>query len=173
MSNDTTEPARALVATALATAMASEPRMPTTETARVSSGGRKHRIQGKLKHALDYMIWEGLQWGEAADKAELTRQAMRVALERMPTRQYIKEQREVFRASISAKNFHRLAELRDQSANPMAALGAVKVLEQIESQPQAMRNERPGLVVVLSAPAHQPQQRQNVIDIQPLRSNDQ
>ena len=97
---------------------------------------------------------------------------MRVALERMPTRQYIKEQREVFRSSISAKNFHRLAELRDQSANPMAALGAVKVLEQIESQPQAMRNERPGLVVVLSAPAHQPQQLQRDLCILNLQGQE-
>jgi hypothetical protein len=79
----------------------------------------------------------------------------------------------VFRASISSGNILRLAELRDQDDNKMAAIGAIKVLEQIDDDPasNATRNHAPGVVIVIGSGASVTAPQRS-IDAKPLNIND-
>ena len=149
---------------------------PTEEEpeSRESPSGKKprtkaerRRVTGRLKTALDLMIYEGQAFDVAARTANLTVRSMRRALDRPYVIAYLKAQREVFRASASAANIHRLVEMRDKSGNAMAKLGAIKVLEQIdETAPNAgNRAASPGFVVVVNVPASAEQQR---LDAKPL-----
>src|SRR3979411_1708413 len=78
-------------------------------------------VSGRLKAALDDMTWNGTAWEKAALKANLTVRAMRLALKRPAVLKYLRAERGVLMAQSSAKNFHRLAELRDQDENRGAA----------------------------------------------------
>src|SRR5688572_20660441 len=93
------------------------------------------RVTGKLKIALDLMIWgdsEGnvLNWDEAARRAGLRTRAMRLALRKPHVRMYQREQTSTVLACASAKNISRAVAIRDQDMNRAAALGAIRFLEQ-------------------------------------------
>jgi len=105
-------------------------------------------VRGRLKRALDAMVWEGLEWNEAAAKVNFTTAAMRKALQRASTLAYLKAEREVLRASVSAKNIHRLAQIRDAADN-MPAVNAIKALEQIgEQEASSPASQRvPGFII--------------------------
>ena len=92
------------------------------------------RVTGRLKHALDLMIWGGddgmpVEWEEAAKRAGLRTRTLRLAIQKPHVRVYLNKQRRAFLGAISAKNISRAAAIRDQDANRMAALGAIKFLE--------------------------------------------
>jgi hypothetical protein len=93
------------------------------------------RIGGRLKQALDLMIWgDGerryLPDNEAAAKAGLNVLSIRLALQRPHVLAYYKQQREVLRARESPANIHRLCEIRDAADN-MPAVNAIRALEQL------------------------------------------
>lgn len=90
-------------------------------------------IRRKLRAALDAMIWDGLEWNDAAHAVGFNIGAMRKALNRPHVIAYLRAEREVFRASISPKNIHRLKQIRDAADN-MPAVNAIKVLEQISDE---------------------------------------
>lgn len=73
---------------------------------------------------------KALTWQEAAAEVGMSTRNMRLALERPHVRTYLAEQKQVFRASASAQNISRLVAIRDQDENKMAALQAVKLLEE-------------------------------------------
>lgn len=95
------------------------------------------------------MIENGTAWNDAATNAGLTVQAMRISLKKPHVLQYVKAEREVFRAAICTGNIFKLAAIRDQDSNQMAALGAIKQLEQIGDEPgsNSGANVPPGLVI--------------------------
>jgi len=139
------------------------------------------RIRGKLKLALDLMVYgkDGKRFDHVTAPREVgfTGSAMRKALERADVQRYLSEQKQVFRKSLSAGNIHVLGEIRDDSGNAMARLGAVKLLEQMDqqapSQSAAARNVTPGVVVVINANREAPLiDHQRVIEINPLQSNE-
>jgi hypothetical protein len=123
---------------------------------------RRLKITGKLKTALDLMVWgdaDGipLDYDDAARTANLTVRSMRRALERPHVRMYLRQQREVFRAAISTRTISRLAELRDQNDNRNAAVAAARALEQIgeEAEARPPQQQTPGFVIVVTnAPPH-------------------
>jgi hypothetical protein len=90
---------------------------------------KRIRLGAKLKTALDHMVFDALPFDEAARKANLTTRAMRMALERRPVRAYLREQKQVFRESVSAGNILTLREIRDHGSNDMARVKSVQVLE--------------------------------------------
>ena len=94
----------------------------------------KNGIRGRLKAALDDMVWNGTKWDEAARKANLTVRSMRMSMQKAHVLRYIRAQRGVLLAQSSAQTFHRLSELRDQDENRNAAVAAARTLE-------AMTNE--------------------------------
>jgi hypothetical protein len=128
--------------------------MTNQATVPARNGSQKQprkQIRGKLKAALDAMVWHGQPWDEAARNAKLTTRAMRKALDKVHVQQFIRHEREVFRATMSGRTLVRLAELRDQDENRNAAVKACQVLEQLgesESARGAMNAPRlPGMVV--------------------------
>ena len=112
------------------------------------------RIQGKLKKALDLMVFQGLWFVEASKQVGLLPQAMRKALEKPHVISYLREQKQVFRASVSSQNIFKLADIRDNADNAMAQLGAIKVLEQIDGDVKAnQQSNQPGFVIVIASNA--------------------
>jgi hypothetical protein len=98
---------------------------------------RRKIITGKLKTALNLMVWGDennapLEWDAAARTANLSTRSMRRALERPNVQAYLHGQKQVFRAAIGCKTLSRLAQLRDQDDNKNAAVAAAKTLEQLE-----------------------------------------
>lgn len=128
----------------------------------------RKRIRGRLKAALDMMVWEGVPWNEAAPKANFGVPAMRKALERAHVLAYLREQKQVFRTSASSQNISALVKLRDTAGNAMAQLGAIKVLEHIdESETPRGIGASPGVTIVIAAPLTG---RDREIDAKPLIS---
>jgi hypothetical protein len=93
------------------------------------------RIGGRLKQALDLMVWgDGERRyfpdNEAAAIAGLNVISIRNALHKPHVLAYYKQQREVLRARESPANIHRLIEIRDFAPN-LPAIHAIRLLEQI------------------------------------------
>ena len=108
---------------------------------------RVNRIQGRLKAALDKMVWDAMDYATAAQAVHFTTAAMRKALQRPHVLAYIRNEREVLRASLSPSNIHRLREIRD-AANNMPAVNAIKVLELIgDEQPNSNKTTSPGVTI--------------------------
>jgi hypothetical protein len=115
---------------------------------------RRRDIKGKLKQALDLMVFGredrvALPWNEAAQAAGFRVDAMRKALDRPHVRRYLMASREVLRVAVSGQTISRLAVLRDQDSNMNAAVRAAMALEQIgtaeQSRPSIM--SMPGFIV--------------------------
>jgi hypothetical protein len=114
---------------------------------------RDKEIRGKMRVALNAMVWEGLLINEAAIRAGLTTTAIRYALQRPHVLEYLRRERQVLRASVCSRNELVLAEVRDNSENSMARIAAVKALEQIDNaeMPSLLgRSARsPGVIIVI------------------------
>lgn len=89
---------------------------------------KRLQIRGKLLHALDAMIWDGLEMVEAARNFKISAVAMRKALAKPHVQAYLRSERQVLRESLSPRNIHRLREIRD-AANNMPAVQAIRTLE--------------------------------------------
>lgn len=109
-------------------------------------------VRGKLKKALDLIVWQGKSWQNAAIESGLTTQAVRKALAKQHVQLYLKQQRQVFRASVSGQNIHRAVEIRDQDENRTAAIQAIKYLDGIADHEQngAARAVTPGVQVIVN-----------------------
>lgn len=94
----------------------------------------RNGVSGRLKTALDDMIWAATPWDEAARKANLTVRAMRLAMERPHVLAYLRSGRRVRLATMSPQNIQRLGELRDQDDNSTAAVQAARALEGLATE---------------------------------------
>jgi hypothetical protein len=136
---------------------------PTATKVRVPTKDGPKAIRGKLKLALDMLIYgdengKPLDWNEAARKAQFTPQAMRKALERAHVVRYLREQKQVFRASVSAANILVARSIRDDGENDNARMKAISYLDGEGQQQQTPSGQvlQPGIVVkvvVNTAPA--------------------
>src|SRR6516162_4204625 len=118
------------------------------------------RIGGRLKQALDLMVWgDGerryLPDNEAAAIAGLNVISIRNALTKPHVLAYYREQREVLRARESPANIHRLCEIRDAADN-MPAVNAIRALEQIGDEQQINRPNTPTPGVIIRVLVPQP-----------------
>lgn len=110
---------------------------------------RKLKVTGKVKVALDFMVWDGLKRQDAAERAGLKDNSLYVALTRPDVKAYYLRQLDVLRTSERARNIHALAEVREGD-NQMARVAAVKALEQISDEtPSGSRGsvQLPGLTI--------------------------
>jgi hypothetical protein len=140
------------------------------------------QIGRKLKLALDLMVFGDIdgnpyEWNDAARKVGLSLVAMRKALERAHVLRYLREQKQVFRQSVSASNILHARRIRNASGNAMASLGAIKLLEQMDERAPAAgtnaRNVIPGVVVIVNANREAPLiDHQRIIEVNPLQSQD-
>jgi len=92
------------------------------------------RVKGKLRIALKAIVWEGQDIADAARTAGMTGHAVRCALDRPHVLAFIRNEREVLRAYVSAQNIHHARNLRNTSDNDMAKLGAMKLIEQLGTE---------------------------------------
>src|SRR6516162_1596148 len=105
------------------------------------------RIGGRLKQALDLMVWgDGERRyfpdNEAAAIAGLNVLSIRNALHKPHVHAYYRTQCQVLRARESPANIHRLCEIRDAADN-MPAVNAIRALEQIGDEQQINRPNTP------------------------------
>ena len=126
---------------------------PTTLAAREDA--KQRAVTGKVKAAVEAMVWQGLQRRDAAQAAGLAEHSLYQALRRPPVRAYYLSLLDVLRTSERARNIHALVEVRDQQTNQMARVGAVKALEQLEDDAHqrlgTVAHALPGLVIVVQA----------------------
>jgi len=142
---------------------------PTRHQLAAIDRSARRKVTGRLKRALDAMVWDNNTDSEAAVIAKMNVLSIRNALQRPHVKAYYLAQREVLRARESARNIHTLINVRDQTSNQMARVQAVKTLEQISDDPiaQSARMTTPGIVIVLTAgAAHMAHDRET--DAKPL-----
>ena len=106
------------------------------------------RITKRIREAIDVMVERGLDFQAAAHEAKLTTRHMRMQLAKPHVIAYYREQCQVFRASTTARNIHRLCEIRDAADN-MPAVNAIKTLEQLDAEAVARPAGQisPGIVI--------------------------
>jgi hypothetical protein len=110
---------------------------------------KRSEIRGKLRQALDAMIWEGMTYDVAARTFNYHVRSMRRALARPDVLAYLNRERQVLRASVSPRNIHRLVAIRDAADN-MPAVNAIKLLEELgddHSQRQSGISASPGVTI--------------------------
>lgn len=131
---------------------------------------RPPRVKGKLVEACRAIVRQGQSLDEAARTAGLTTRSVRLALEKPHVIAFLKAEREVFRAYISAQNIHRAAEIRDSAGNAMARLGAIKVIEQLgdDNAGGSSTSRAPGVMIVIGAPAVSVTAHERTIEPKPL-----
>jgi len=132
------------------------------------------RVSGKLKAALDDMVWNGTPWNEAAEKVNFRVRSMRMAMGKPHVLKYLRGQRGIVLAQSSGRNLHRLAALRDQDDNRAAAVQAARALEGLASEQfgapsgrigggaragyliDLSDDQKPGLTIVIHEPERAP-----------------
>jgi uncharacterized protein YlxW (UPF0749 family) len=136
------------------------------------------KVTGRLKVAIDAMVWQAANRKEAAATAGMTDHSLRQALRRRHVMDHYLRECEVLRLSGKAKRLHRLEEIASSDRNLNAAVAAIKTAEQLEEQ--ALAHGRgavtsPGLIVVIEgANARvQPIKPATVIEHEPDRSRDE
>lgn len=150
---------------------------PSAKAIRVRNGkGEVKELRGKTKRFLDRMVWEGLYWDDAARAEGMNVASARKALARPHVQRYVREQRQVFRASVSAQNISRAVEIRDQDENRTAAIQAIKYLDGLDDRDStnaAGKSVTPGVVVQITVNQPAPQiDDLGLIELNPLSDNE-
>jgi hypothetical protein len=115
------------------------------------------RVTKRIREAIDVMVERGLDYQAAAMEAGLTTRHMRFQLSKPHVAAYYREQCQVFRGSTTARNIHRLCEIRD-AENNMPAVNAIKALEQLsDEQTNTKQTTSPGVTIRIVNIATQPQ----------------
>jgi hypothetical protein len=100
---------------------------PTRQAAAVAGRSAPLKVTGKLKIAIETMVWSGACRADAAKVSGLTDHSLRSALKKPHVKAAYLAELEVLRLSARARAFHRLVELSEQNDNKGAAVafGAV------------------------------------------------
>jgi hypothetical protein len=140
-----------------------QPLEPLATRQAIEAKGRSAplKVTGKLRTAIEAMVWTGARRAQAAEQAGITDHGLRNALNKPHVKQFYLSQLEVLRTSERARNIHRLTEIRDKADN-MPAVNAIKMLEQIDeasSSAGGTQMRSPGVVIIVQngAAAHAPQ----------------
>lgn len=110
----------------------------------------KLTVSGKLKAALDEMLFKASCRADAAQAAGMTDHGLREAMKKPHVKAYYSQGLEILRTSERAKNIFALAKVRDSSDNGMAIVSAAKALEQLaDTAPPSGGGprDRPGVVI--------------------------
>jgi hypothetical protein len=129
----------------------------TRQAAAIPGRSRRGAVTGKLKTAIDLMIWSGEKRAVAAEQAGLADSSLRFAMRKLHVMAYYNSELAALRLSLRARNLHRLDSIADSSRNDQARVASIKVLEQIaDTDAQHNRpgdNPRPGVVIVIQQPS--------------------
>ena len=133
--------------------MTDDQQLPTRQAQAIDGRSSPLKVTGKLKAAIDLMVWQGSRRAEAAEKAGIKDHSLRTALRKPHVLAYYHGEIGVLRESTRAKNFHRLEAIADQDENRAAAVSAIKVMEGVSDPiaPASARDlPRAGYVIDLS-----------------------
>jgi len=118
------------------------------------------RISKRLKQAIDAIVHDAKSWNEAASDYGFNTRTIRLAFAKPHVQAYYRAQCQVLRASTSARNIHRLCEIRD-AENNMPAVNAIKALELIsDEQTTNKQTTSPGVTIRIVNVAATPQQHE-------------
>src|SRR5690242_3917913 len=90
-------------------------KLPTRQAKAVEGRSKRLRVTGKLRMAIEAMIWEGLPRKEAAEKAGLADSSLRFALRKAHVLAHHNAELAALRTSLRARNVHRLDNIADTS----------------------------------------------------------
>jgi hypothetical protein len=141
--------------------------VPTRQAIAAKNRSGKLTVSGKLKIALDSMLFDAACRADAAKVAGMTDHSLRAALRQPHVTAYYNQGLQVLRTSERARNISALARVRDTSENSMAVVSAAKALEQLSETETVHRNSvpmLPGLQIVVVAPPIPAAQRGPIID---------
>jgi hypothetical protein len=134
------------------------PAEPTPQAIAAQDRSEPRRVTGKLKAAIDRMVWFGDKRADAATAACMSDHGLRSALRKPHVLAFYRRELGALREGERARNVHRLVELREQDENRNAAVKAIQVLEMTD--PEIMRRggdgTSPGIVIRIITPAAQP-----------------
>src|ERR1700738_3861445 len=119
---------------------------PTRQAAAIEGRSRRGAVTGKLRTALDLMVWDNLRRKDAAEKAGLADSSLRFAFRKPHVMAYYHAELKALRDNLRARNVHRLDGIADDSKNDMARVAAVKALELLSDQ--ADEKQRPGAAIL-------------------------
>jgi hypothetical protein len=105
--------------------------IPTRQAIAAKERSGKLTVSGKLKVALDEMLFKGSRRAEAAEAAGMKDHSLREAFKKPHVKRYYNAGLEVLRTSERARNIAALARVRDSSQNGVAVVTAAKALEQL------------------------------------------
>ena len=111
--------------------MTDETKLITRQAIAAKERSGKLMVTGKLKVALDEMLYKGSRRADAASASGMTDHGLREALKKPHVKRYYLDGLEVLRTSERARNISALAKVRDESENGMAVVSAAKALEQL------------------------------------------
>jgi hypothetical protein len=142
---------------------------PVPATVEKSAPGQ---VTGRLKRAIDLMVWEGLTRKEAAERAGMREHSLYVAFRKSHVKAHYLTECEVLRVSGRARRILRLEQLAEQDDNRNAAVAAIKAAEQLgeTEEAQARRVTAPGLVIVIGSGKVATEPAGQVLDLQPIAS---
>ena len=138
--------------------------------------GRSKALQvtGRLRKAVELMIWQGHSRDEAADAAGMVRKSLYNAFRKHHVKAYFRAELGALRESARAKNFHHLETIAAESENDMAKVAAIKTMtmeywteEESQRRPAGGHVSSPGMTIVILPPL--PAGQLDPIDITPRR----
>jgi hypothetical protein len=134
--------------------------LPTRQAIGAKDRSQPMRVTGKLKVAIEAMIWEGLPRADAAAKAGMADSSLRFALRKPHVLAHHNAELAALRTSLRARNVHRLNDIGDKSSNDMARVQAVKTLEQMtdvaEQRHVPGQSATPGVTIIIMQPTAEP-----------------
>jgi hypothetical protein len=132
------------------------------------------KVTGRLKLAVDAMIWKGLTRREAAEFAKMKEHALYCAFRKPHVRAYYLAELGALRTSARARNFHLLESIAEKGQNEAARVKAIQVMAALEDDAQqrgqvAGNITIPGLTIVINPPLAAPsiEPRGPMVDITP------
>jgi hypothetical protein len=97
---------------------------PTRQAIAAKDRSLPGRVTGRLKRAVDAMVWQAASRKEAAEMAGMTDHSLRAALKRPHVMAHYLAECEVLRLSGRAKRLHRLEEIAASDKNLNASVAA-------------------------------------------------
>jgi hypothetical protein len=129
------------------------PAEPTRQAIEAKGRTAPGRVTGKLKAAIDRMVWFGDRRALAADAAGMKDHSLRQALRKPHVKAAYRAELAALRESERARNTHAQVDVRDNSDNAMARVAAAKELERSATEQSPFAGQgiqtQPGMVVVI------------------------
>jgi len=137
---------------------------------------RPPAIPAKVRAALKLMVYGNdenctpLDFISAARECGIRPDQMRRYLDRGNVRALLMQERRAFRAAICASNEFALLDVRNNSANGVARIQAVRCLEQLDEADTSTRpgtQQGPGVIVVINTPTS-PVPQAEIVEVNPI-----